>query len=298
MSIRVNPNVAPDLLAALELDQQQQNTALEQLSTGQSVNQLSDNPAAAADVVFTHIESSQDDQYLQNISDLTSQLQTADSALSSAVTAVNQAISLGVEGANGDLTASDQQSIANQVSGILDQVVSLANQTYNGVYLFAGTASTTQPFVLDATQPDGVQYNGNGGVNSIDISNGNSIAINVPGSQLFTNSNGNLIGSLNALVTALQTNSGVGTAVTNLQSAFAELSTQRVFYGNALQELSSTQTNLNSDKTQAASQENALIGADMAAAATNLSQSTTATNAVLSATNQILSTLNLLDYLR
>jgi len=298
MSIRVDPNIAPDLLSALNLDQQQQNTALEQLSTGQAVNQLSDNPAAAADVVFTHIESSQDDQYLQNISDLTSQLQTADSTLSSVTTAVNQAISLGVEGANGNLTASDQQAIASQVTGVLNQVLSLANQTYNGVYLFAGTNSTTQPFVLDSTQPDGVLYNGNDAVNSIDISNGNSIAINVPGSQLFTNPSGDLIGSLNALVTALQTNGDVGTAVTNLQTAFSEFSTQRVFYSNALQQLSSTQTFLNSDKTQAASQENALIGADMAAAATNLSQSTTAVNALLSATNQILSTLNLLDYLR
>ena len=298
MSIRVNPNPVPDLLSAIELDQQAQNTALQQLSTGRAVNQLSDDPAAAADVVFTHIQGSQDDQYSQNISDLTSQLQTADSALSSAVTAVTQAISLGVEGANGGLTASNQQSIATQVTGILDQVVSLANQTYQGHYLFAGTASATKPFVLDPTQPDGVKYNGNANVNSIDISNGHSIAINVPGSQIFTNPSGNLIGSLNALVTALQTNTGIGDAVTNLQTAFSQLTTQHVFYGNALQQLSSTQNFLNSDKVQVSSQENALIGVDMATAATNLSQSTTATNAVLAATNQILSTMNLLDFLK
>lgn len=298
MSIRVNPDPTGDLLASISLDQQQQNTALEQLSTGRSVNQLSDNPAAAADVVFTHIESSQDSQYLQNISDLTSQLQTADSSLSTVVTAVTQAISLGVEGANGDLTTANQQAIATQVSGILNQVLSVANQTYQGSYLFAGTASSTQPFVLDASQPDGVQYNGNSGVNSIDISNGNSIAINVPGSQLFTNPSGDLFGALNGLVTALQTNSGIGTAVTNLQTAFSQLNTQRVFYGNALQQLSATQTYLNSDETQAASQENSLIGANMTVAATNLSQATVATNAVMAATSQILSTLNLLNFLK
>jgi flagellar hook-associated protein 3 FlgL len=203
-----------------------------------------------------------------------------------------------VEGANGGLTPSNQQSIATQVTGILDQVVSLANQTYQGHYLFAGTASATKPFVLDPTQPDGVKYNGNANVNSIDISNGHSIAINVPGSQIFTNPSGNLIGSLNALVTALQTNTGIGAAVTNLQTAFSQLTTQHVFYGNALQQLSSTQNFLNSDKVQVSSQENALIGVDMATAATNLSQSTTATNAVLAATNQILSTMNLLDFLK
>lgn len=298
MSIRINPDPAPDLLAAIQLDQQKQSTATQQVSTGRAVNSLSDNPAAAADVVFNHIQGSEDDQYLQNISDLSSQLQTADSALNSVVTAATQAISLGVEGANGNLSAANQQAIATQVTGIRDQILSLANQTYEGNYLFAGTASSTQPFVLNGAQPGGVQYNGNTNVNSIDISAGNSININVPGSQIFTNPNGNLIGSLNGLITALQTNTGVGAAVTTLQTAFSQVTTQRVFYGNSLQQLTASQTYLNTDKTQVATQENTLIGVDLASAATTLSQSTTALNAVLSATNQILSTLNLLSYLK
>jgi len=298
MSIRINPDPAPDLLAAIQLDQQKQSTATQQVSTGRPVNSLSDNPAAAADVVFNHIQGSEDDQCLQNISDLSSQLQTADSALNSVVTAATQAISLGVEGANGNLSAANQQAIATQVTGIRDQILSLANQTYEGNYLFAGTATSTQPFVLNGAQPGGVQYNGNTHVNSIDISAENSININVPGSQIFTNPNGNLIGSLNGLITALQTNTGVGAAVTTLQTAFSQVTTQRVFYGNSLQQLTASQTYLNTDKTQVATQENTLIGVDLASAATNLSQSTTALNAVLSATNQILSTLNLLSYLK
>ena len=298
MSIRVNPYVTPDLLAAISLDQQHQNTALQQISTGKAVNSLSDNPAAASDVVFNHIQSSENTQYLQNISDLTSQLQTGESAVNSAVTALTQAISLGIEGANGTVNASDQQAIATQVTGIRDQIVSLANQTYEGNYLFAGTASSTQPFVLNSAQPGGVQYNGNSGVNSIQISPGFSIGINVPGSQIFTNPAGNVIGSLNGLITALQTNTGIGAAVTNVQQASSELNTQSVFFGNALQQLNSTQTYLNNNKTQLATQENAFIGVDLAAAATNLSQATTATNAVLAATNQVLSTLNLLNYIK
>ena len=298
MSFRVNPDITPDLLAAIALDRQSQTTALQQISTGQAVNQLSDNPTAATDVIFNHIASSEDDQYLQNISDLTSQLQTADSTLNSVTTAVNQAISLGVEGANGTLNDSDRQAVSQQVSGILEQVVSLANQTYQGNYLFSGTATSTEPFALDATQPDGVQYSGNTAVNSIEIAPGSTIPINVAGSQLFTNPNGDLLGALNGLVTALNTNTGIGTAVTTLQSAYSQFSTQRVFYGNALQQLQSAQTFLNNDQTQLASQENSLIGVDLATASTNLSQATTATNAILSATNQVLTTMNLLDFLK
>jgi len=69
-------------------------------------------------------------------------------------------------------------------------------------------------------------------------------------------------------------------------------------YENTLQQLQSTQTNLNSDQTQLAQQANSLVGADLATSITNLEQATTATNAILSATGQILSTMNLLNFLK
>lgn len=298
MSLRINPNPAPDLLAAIAQNRQAQNTALQQISTGRAVNQLSDNPAAAAEVTLNHVQQSQDAQYLQNISSLTAQGNTVDSTLSSVVTALTQAISLGVEGANGTLSDANRQAIAQQMTGIRDQVLSLANQTYQGSYLFAGTATSTQPFVLDANQPDGVAYNGNTGVNSVTISPGNTIAVNVPGSQIFTNPAGDVLGALNGMITALQTNTGLDTANTNLSQALSELSNQRVFYGNNLQQLQSAQTYVTNNQTQLAQQENTLVGADLASSITNLEQASTATSAILTATSQILSTMNLLNFLK
>jgi flagellar hook-associated protein 3 FlgL len=301
MSVRINPDPAPDLLAAIALNRQSQSIALHQVSTGRQVNQLSDNPAAASQDVLNHAQSNQDDQFLQNIGALQSQAQSIDSALSSVVTAVNQAISLAVEGANGTVSAANQQAIAQQVSGIRDQVLSIANQSFQGNYVFAGTATSTQPFVLDPNdlaQPDGVKYNGNGNVNSIQISSGQTIPINLPGDQIFTNPNGNVLGALNGLITALQTNTGVAAASTNLNQAFSQLSAQRIFYGNSLQQLQSTQTLLSGEKLQLATQENSLVGVDLATAITNLEQASTATSAILSATNQVLTTLNLLSFLK
>src|SRR5258706_16346066 len=116
MTLRINPNPAPDLLAAIAQNRQAQNTALQQISTGRQVNQLSDNPAASAEVTLNHVLGSQDDQYLQNISSLTAQSNTIDSTLSSVVQALTQAISLGTEGANGTLSDANRQAIAQQVS--------------------------------------------------------------------------------------------------------------------------------------------------------------------------------------
>jgi len=297
MSIRINPNPAPDLLADIALDRQEQNTALQEISTGQSVNQLSDDPSAAAQVVLNHAQNSQNTQYLSTISSLQPEAQTIDSTLNSAVEAVTQAISLGTEGANSDLSDSDRQAIATQLQGIQSQVLSLANLQYQGNYVFSGTATSTQPFVLDSSQPDGVKYNGNTGVNSVEISPGERIQVNQPGSQIFTNSSGDLFGALSGLITALQNNSGIAAANTNLNTALNQLTTQQVFYGSNLQQLNAAQTNLNNSQVQVATQENSLVGVDLTTAITNLQQASTATSAILSATNQVLTTLNLLDYL-
>src|ERR1700721_4329123 len=48
MGSRVNPNVLPDLLDAISQAQQNAQTAVQEVATGRSVNNLSDNPGAAA----------------------------------------------------------------------------------------------------------------------------------------------------------------------------------------------------------------------------------------------------------
>jgi len=78
MSVRLNPDITPDLLASIEQAQQNQQTAIEQMSTGRSVNNLSDNPAAAAALVGNNALSSENDQFLTNVSDVQGKLQTAD----------------------------------------------------------------------------------------------------------------------------------------------------------------------------------------------------------------------------
>ena len=124
------------------------------------------------------------------------------------------------------------------------------------------------------------------------------LAVGLAVGQIFTNPAGDVLGSLNGMIAALQNNTGLVAANTNLQQAFTQLTRQRVFYGNTLQQLQSTQTYLSNNKVQLAQQENTLVGADLASSITNLQQATTATNAILSATGQILSTLNLLNFLK
>jgi flagellar hook-associated protein 3 FlgL len=209
---------------------------------------------------------------------------------------LQQAISLGIEGANGTESAADQAAIVVQLQGIQSQLISLANTTYQGNYLFSGTATGTAPYAANAGDPSGVTYSGNSDTNQIAVGNGYQVTVNVPGSQLFSASGNSVFLAVNSLIIALQTNTGIPTAVNALNSASSYLSAQRVLYGNAMSETTSETTYLSTAKLQISQQQNTLGGADMAAAATNLSQSETDTQAALAAMGKM-SQDNLFNYL-
>lgn len=296
--MRVDPNMVPNMLAAIQQSEASLQTALQQVSTGKSVNMPSDNPAAAANMVQNTIETANVDQYTQNVSSILSMAQTADSSLSSVVTSLTQAVSLGTEGANGTNSAANQQAIAQQVQGILSSVASQANMSYQGAYLFAGTANTTAPYTADPSSPSGYTYNGNSGVNSIQVGDQLSVQVNLPGSQLFSNSSANVLGSLSSLVAALQSGNttAIGAATNAVSSALNYVSQQRVIYGNTVSQLNSQETYLQQETVTLASQQNSLIGVDMAKAAVNLTQAETDNNAALAAAAKVMPT-TLLNYL-
>lgn len=297
MAIRLNPNLVPDLLVAIQQSRQNMNTATQQLSSGKSVNQLSDNPASVAAVVQNHDKAGQDDQFLQNLNSLQARFQVADSTLSNVVQVLTRALAIGTEGANGTLNPGDRLAIAGEVQGLLSEMLSLANTTYQGTYIFSGTAVTTQPFSQDPVTL-AVTYNGNANTTSVQLSNGNSISSGVPGSQLFQNGAGSVFGALTALSSSLQSGTGIAAAVTQVQNALSAMSTQRVFYGNSLNQIALSENFLSQDKVNLSTQENALIGVDPAAAASNLAQAQTAYQSNLAATGRILTLPSLLDFLK
>ena len=144
-------NMLPDIQYQMQQSQQALATATEQLSTGLRVNQLSDDPSASANMVRSLAYSANVDQYTSNVSSVLPQMQSADSAISSVVTSLNSAVTLGTEGANGTETSANRQEVASQVQSILSSVIAQANTSFQGVYVFGGSDSTTPPFVSAST---------------------------------------------------------------------------------------------------------------------------------------------------
>ncbi len=295
--MRVNPDRAAAMLAALAQTQREEDIALQQLSSGRRVNAPSDDPAAAAVLTGIAVESGRADQFLRSISSVKAELQTADSALSSVVSALTRAISLGVEGANGTLSDANRASAAEELQGIQQQLLSLANLSFQGRFVFAGTASNATPFLADATQPSGVRYVGNNGVNAVAIGENLQLPMNVPGSQIFASSGSDVFLALQDLITGLQSNSNIENAVSEVRQAFDHVTAQRVFYGNALSQLAGQQTFLSSEKLELSDQENQVGGADLAETISRLTDIETARNATLQAAARF-AQASLFDYLK
>lgn len=288
----------PDAQYGIQQSQQALSSALEQLSTGKRVNQISDDPSAYANNLRSLAASANVDRYSSNITTVLPMLQSADSALSSVVTSLNKAITLGTEGANGDLTDSNRQAIATQVQGLLSGVIEQANTSFQGVYVFAGTANTQPPFAADSSSPTGYTYNGNSKVNSVKVGDSTSVSVGIPGSTLFT-SGANVVGSLADLVSALQSGntSDIAAATTSVSSALNYIGQQRAPLDNSISVLNAQDSYLSQETVTLTAQQTSLVGIDTATAATNLAQAQAQNSAVLAAAAKVLPQ-TLLDYLK
>jgi flagellar hook-associated protein 3 FlgL len=298
--MRVNPNYTSDLVNLMDQAQQAEDNATEQLSTGRRVNLPSDDPAAEAAMVGENSQSAAVDQYTANSDSLTSVLNTADSTLSSVVTLLQKAVSLGVEGADGTLNQTDLNSIAEEVSGIQSQVLSLANTSYAGQYLFAGTATGTRPYVADSSDPTQIDYAGNNVQNHVQIGTGLSVASNLPGSSIFSRSGSNVFDALQSLVSALQSGdtTSIAAAGTSVSNSLNAVDTAQVFYGNTVNELTTNETCLSQETLNITTYENTLVASDTATAATDVTQDEAILNATVEATAQMEQQDNLLNYIQ
>ena len=123
------------------------------------------------------------------------------------------------------------------------------------------------------------------------------MAINQPGSQVFTASGSDVFQAISDLITALRTGSSTDASIVSVRQALDHISIQRVFYGNTVNQINSQQTFLNSEKLELSRQEDAVGGADMAVAVSRLTNAQNARNATLVATGKV-SQISLFDFLR
>ena len=282
--MRVDPNYVTGLVGSLNQVAANEQKLTEELSTGVTVNSLSDNPAAAGQNVLLTSRLNADDTFSQTASSVESLLQVGDSALSNVVSQLTSAISLATEANNGTLNASNEQAIALQLSGIRDEVLSLANSSYMGQYIFAGSQGGAPPFSIDTTTtPATVTYNGDSGVSRVQTPSGQQIQTNVPGDQIFT-AGPDVLDTLNNLIADVSggaPSASLATDLSGLNSALNHVGQQRVVLDDSITRLKAAGTYSSSESLQLKAAQNSLIQTDTAKVASQLSSTETQQSALI-----------------
>jgi flagellar hook-associated protein 3 FlgL len=279
--MRVDPSYVSNLVGSLDQAQSNEQQLTAELSSGVAINSLSQNPVAAGENVLLLNQIQQDDSFTQSSNLVSGQLQVADSALGGVVTQLTQAISLATGADNGTLNAADIRSVGSQISGILDEVQSLANTSYQGQYIFAGGQTSTTPFTTSTNgTPNVTTYNGDQNVNYLSTPNGQKIQLNVPGSQIFLGAGSNSVfAALNSLVADYSSGTVNTTQAISdtqaLSTALGYVSQNRVTIDNSITQLTAASDAVTSSQTQLTGAQTNLMQADVAEVSTQLSLSET-----------------------
>ncbi|CAK7002916.1 MAG: hypothetical protein DELT_00105 [Desulfovibrio sp.] len=120
-----------------------------QSSSGLKINKPSDDPLGAARVIQSRATLSSLAQYQENISTATGWLSTADSVLSSegsVMTILTRCKELAEQGASGTYTAENREQISYELRQLYEQLMTVANTTYAGSYIFSGQKTGTQAY--------------------------------------------------------------------------------------------------------------------------------------------------------
>lgn len=262
-----------------------------QLSSGHRISKPSDDPLGVALTLKYDSVSARNEQYLRDIDDARSWLDTTDQALLSIDEAVQRANELGVAAANGALGPDDRAAIAGEMKELIAHVASTGNTTIGGQYIFSGQQTRTPAFDASTLPPT---YNGDDGVILRTIDVGVDAPINVTGDNVILPA----LTAMTAIYNAVQANDqpALQAARADLDAAHTALATGQATIGAHTNRVEAQRGRLTGAQVAVAQQRSATLDVDMAEASTTYASQSLVYQASLQAGAKMIQP-TLLDYL-
>ncbi|HEX4884786.1 MAG TPA: flagellar hook-associated protein FlgL [Casimicrobiaceae bacterium] len=155
----------------------------QQIASGRRILVPSDDPIGAAQAMALTHANATTMQQATNIAAAGEALGYAEGILAEVTNLLQSSRTLAVNAGNGTLSDGDRRALATELRAQLDHLVGLANtRDGDGSYVFAGFATTTQPF---GRTSGGVAYNGDQGVRTLEVAPGRSLPISASGDAVF-----------------------------------------------------------------------------------------------------------------
>jgi flagellar hook-associated protein 3 FlgL len=292
-AISYTPSIIADqLISGLNSDQAQQATLEEQLSTGDSINQASDNPAGAAQLLQLNSSLARAQQYQANATDGTAWLSLGNSTLNQILSSLQQVQQtvLSASGASLSNEPGALQSLAAQVTSIQKELTNLGNTTYGGQAIFAGTGNVSQAYDANGN------YVGGGAAPTRTVAPGVQVAVAVTGTEVFGTGATGLLGSsgiLAQIASDLQTATPAslanvqGSDAQALSAAITQVTTVAAQLGASYQSMQTFTQQATSTQQTLQNQISDLDSTNVAQATTELTQAQDSYQSALWATSQL-----------
>jgi len=175
------------------------------LATTKKLRTPSDDPIGYFQATSFKNQIARNDQYLQNISRITSRLDESSSVLDSAVGFLSEAKSIATQGASDTLDEDGRAALAAQVDQIMQSMMEIANTKHNGKFLFGGTETVGEPPFQESG--GSVVYTGNDGKIQQRIGENLGVIVNKTGREVFQPAGGvDVFESLRTLKEGLEQN--------------------------------------------------------------------------------------------
>ncbi len=290
-----------EFINSIDLLTQRINTDQLDISSGVTMRNVADNPDQVSSLLQARAALAASQQITTNLGGVKTEVDTGEQSLESAVQLLDQVQTLAAEGSTGTQTASTRASLAQQVQSIEQQMVSLANTSINGRYIFSGDTDQTAPYTFDPTQADPVSaYQGAASTRVAMGPNGTTFPLGLTAQQIFDSSDPatNTFTAINGLVTALNNNdqTAIQTSVNGLPAVSQYLNQQLAFYGNTQDNVAAATNTAQSQQTEFQSQISQIEDTDTASTILELTQSQTQEQAAMTSEGQIPRT-TLFDFL-
>jgi flagellar hook-associated protein 3 FlgL len=273
-----------------------------EISSGKRITRPSDDPFGAGRTLQLSGELEGFKQFKSNVDDGIGWVTATETALSRITDTVQRARELLVQGGNDSNGQVAREGIAAEIEALTEAVKQEANVTYDDRYIFAGTATETQPYELGA----GDAYAGDEGTIQRTIGKGVSLGVNVDIQGLLGNGAGaeddKLLDVLRDIAADLRGGAPGnaealrGTDLERLSANLDELTRVRAVVGATTNRLQTAGTRLEQLQEASLTQLTNVYNVDMAEALVNFSSEQTAYETALRSASQLIQP-SLMDFL-
>ncbi len=271
----------------------------EELATGLKVRRGSDDPTAYGIARRLDTVINRYDQFQRSIDSATAWASSTQDTLDDMANLMTAAYEEAIRGANDTVGTDGRTTIADRVEGILEQVVAQLNTKGLDGFLFAGTNTTTKPFLMDnaaGSDGSGVSYYGNATEVRRSVGEELRMSVGVTGARFTT---AGVTESLGALRDALDADDTAA-----IEAALADVITARDFVIDLTAEVGVKADRLSDMSSQFAelqirneAHRSGIQDADMAQTISDLQRSQTGLQAAMQAVASLYQN-TILNYLR